>query len=1685
MDVRPSPPHKRTLNSNGSSQQPKRRRLKKSLTDLENNYVDDWKLNMGASLADRLESIASEKKLTILQVKRLLKDVLTNPAVVNAFRQYMSGQLTLLEPETGAASTSTRRHAQFLGFDLSAFGPRSDIMDILSRRSVTRSLARKLKAEAAQNNSALNREKDNHGDSSLEGDFSHQKPTTVLDMDFSDGDDEVECEGDMANKGKVAEPTTTDVISTSSNNFANQRDEDYHPTADDINLMHRDIYYDLEDIEAKSVSSSALEGEDDEVDSPTTSLCTVEPFNSPHRDYYLRSRKGDDASMQDCFGGLTPNILNMLDEDDPNMNAEIDALKFAESMSASNACVENDPEDQIYTSFLKSLFESSPQKTIPSPPGVEPQPLGPMLNPDAPQCVSETSSVPINQDYSTASGGKTGADECDDPDFDVMAELESFCYDDLFDELRSDRAVRISKMEAKELRRDLVDLLSEDTFFGEEFSTFAKAPTSTKSSAASNKTFSGKTADVSSYPPLSPPPFDYNTNERLRRQISMHVQLLCSTLACCIHRIDLEESVCNVMREAFTDFSSAFRTAKGDPYTYVTGLSDLNELFSSVSVFMTEFAGLTVLPLPPPISPVSASNPPLLPLPFNLLDFVARSSIWAYPHFLPRGLASRPHTLSKRLFTKDEDNLIVLGLANLIEFAPHRFNLFAEGLNRRNKPAVDNSTAAAAKRAMVFDFITKTLIPTKTSLQLHNRKLYMEKMIQRDWLNVRRNAKSSLYLLILDLISGDFEGLQAQRDLLRACVTSFAHRTRAASVSGGVLQRGSVFSRPSCWPFLPPEYVHCCRTLQKQLEAGATGTPQPSVEALLPVFSEGSPQNVDFFLSAMLTWWPSDAGETENWKDVAEVNAFPAPSPPVGVPSANMIILLPTLVQPVVPNTLTNPFSCHLSLPTTTNMPPRPAPLRPTVMPSAPRKRLPLNSLTRPNPRKVPIAPPPKTSHPNQTQENQTPSPSNSNSSARDPTNSQFLPQVSKVIHSFHVALDRVLRGRTSLSRSRSPTSAGLTARFLRRCRRGTSTWLPSVTTAVKEADESDVRRARCLLDRCRLHLGRQTHEEVVRSLTEHQPIIPLERLLYLLSPSRPLWEEFVALCLTPGQAQSLHIYPIYAHLQRVEEIHSLLHASLPRAKRLWSRLRKLADARESEELRIPAIEGAPHRFESPRGGGSRKRLKKRRQRRQGLRNEDEDDEGGERQKPPRDIYKSAWSLLETALKDHHALHAQTAISLDPFQRPYSNFSQTFEVVETLARRPSTSLEYAPCLQQVSKPPKPLPRLVDLFAHRSNPMLHGAFVESLQWEVSTELSSSASATAKSKLANRCPCFCHDKRKWGAVTPQTPSQSHQLGLSTPSGTKSSAKADSLGLRHCINCSLRVHQGVVYVDECNFHLTHVQIVWPEGFRPPMAAPAACVNPLPLPSSTPPSPHPPAIATSLSTQQVLQALDAYQKSNSNDDALRVPDLARRRLSVDFEKPAQPPSRKPLDLPTSPTALSPMTEECVKSLASGGMTYSSSSPVYPPSIFQIPPIEVDDEACFNTEAFTQCNREQIPTGTTTTSSLTGSAGQSSAWSMAEDRRLLEYFRDVGRCSSRLFRKLAAQWPERSMEEMVARFKYLMLVAYGEDYNMDLNCSEDGISEEDYEDGGGSGGCESSCEGSGSPIGSDRDMEEEEEAEY
>lgn len=362
----------------------------------------------------------------------------------------------------------------------------------------------------------------------------------------------------------------------------------------------------------------------------------------------------------------------------------------------------------------------------------------------------------------------------------------------------------------------------------------------------------------------------------------MYVQLLCSSLLCCSHRVDLEQSICDVVRAAFMDLHFTFNAAKSNPHSYVTGLANLNDTFTSAHKFMMEFAGLSLFPLPPPVNPNSAFNPPLIPLPFNLLDFVLRSPIWAYPSLLPHGLASRPHNLSKKFFTDDEDSLVVLGLANLIEFAPSRFELFTDGLSRGNRKQNDEKDVALAnvKKAKVFNFITKTLLPTKTILQLHNRKIYIENAIQKDHFGIGRNAKSALYLLLCDLKSGNFEGVEAQRNLLRTCVRNFTQRALSANCLsreggvGGLLQIGSIFSRPECWSLLPLEYKRCCMALQKQIMEGVTGAPLPTLEPLLPGFVSAAGDVRKFFLEAMLTWWPSvERLEEEREKEIEKEEA--------------------------------------------------------------------------------------------------------------------------------------------------------------------------------------------------------------------------------------------------------------------------------------------------------------------------------------------------------------------------------------------------------------------------------------------------------------------------------------------------------------------------------------------------------------------------------------------------------------------------------------------------------------------------------------------------------------------------------------------------------------------------------------------------------------------------------------------
>ncbi len=269
-----------------------------------------------------------------------------------------------------------------------------------------------------------------------------RRAKTLLEMHFSDGDEEGEEEEERGTVEDNPTDSPNDPIievsaPTSPVHEAPHRDEDYQPTAQDWGLVQRDLFYDREDVDV--AGSTGNSSSDD--DSLNDTMQTVEPIESPdHRDYFLRSRRNE-GDNQECCIGLTPSLLHMLDEDDPvGFGNQMDDGNLAQSMTAglTGKAGETDAEDQIYTSFLQSLFESGPPISSPRETEQPRQMRTPI--PEKQAC----STAAVNDTTRTTVEG-----DGEDPDFDVMAEIEAVCCDDLFDELRSDRAVRISKMEAK------------------------------------------------------------------------------------------------------------------------------------------------------------------------------------------------------------------------------------------------------------------------------------------------------------------------------------------------------------------------------------------------------------------------------------------------------------------------------------------------------------------------------------------------------------------------------------------------------------------------------------------------------------------------------------------------------------------------------------------------------------------------------------------------------------------------------------------------------------------------------------------------------------------------------------------------------------------------------------------------------------------------------------------------------------------------------------------------------------------------------------------------------------------------------------------------------------------------------------------------------------------------------------
>lgn len=323
---------------------------------------------------------------------------------------------------------------------------------------------------------------------------------------------------------------------------------------------------------------------------------------------------------------------------------------------------------------------------------------------------------------------------------------------------------------------------------------------------------------------------------------------------------------------------------------------------------------------------------------------------------------------------------------------------------------------------------------------------------------------------------------------------------------------------------------------------------------------------------------------------------------------------------------------------------------------------------------------------------------------------------------------------------------------------------------------------------------------------------------------------------------------------------------------------------------------------------------------------------------------------------------------------------------------------------------------------------------------------------------------------------------------------------------------MRRGIVYVDECNFHLRDVRITWPAHFKPkchlfPVRKAKARVTNDTTGSATRgtmstgvrgdlgPGWHP------VSTRAILEQLAEqhsvqFARSSNPDDLFRqsaielstLPDASGRQVSIEFVPPvpvrsqqqsrsnvqddacsnSSPPESSQVELDESSIDVDPSEIVCLTQPKSPLSTVTRP----PPSAKSIertpPPLhwELDDEAaCFNTEAF-MCNLPASGASQSETVEYAADKNPSPAhtlkleidaqdagvvggplpWDQDEDRQLLDFAKTKDAYSSRIFYELEALWVSnplsthgRTAPELEARFRYLMRIALGDDYDSDL----------------------------------------------
>lgn len=295
--------------------------------------------------------------------------------------------------------------------------------------------------------------------------------------------------------------------------------------------------------------------------------------------------------------------------------------------------------------------------------------------------------------------------------------------------------------------------------------------------------------------------------------------------------------------------------------------------------------------------------------------------------------------------------------------------------------------------------------------------------------------------------------------------------------------------------------------------------------------------------------------------------------------------------------------------------------------------------------------------------------------------------------------------------------------------------------------------------------------------------------------------------------------------------------------------------------------------------------------------------------------------------------------------------------------------------------------------------------------------------------------------------------------------------------------------MYTDECDVHLRHVRITWPQNFKPKSKlTPLSEKNN----SSSNTTSHFVNINNSavrcsnhinaphLSTRKALQELvNLHQVVNfrishglvgtdDDYDQSKLPDMAKRHVSIRF-RPANKPKKiirrsKPHISKSNhvklPTEHENDDQELHEPLKSGITHYERNLDLH---VDHYPILSVDDEAaCFNTEAFAAfshqtdidmdeddfSNKRNTPVceSKTNIEEYISNHPQTDTvkWTPDEDRQLLEFCKAKGRYSSVMFKQLASIWqpkplpnsPMRTADNLEARFKELMRITLRETYD-------------------------------------------------